>query len=123
MKRYFIFILLNLMACTERLAVEEDDINKYPKILPFLLLDHTDFEGEHFLDPGWLHFSYTSLMVNDPFIVIDSIARKEGWQIEKVSNFDRVYLEEIKSFPADDILDSLIVNYNKETKRVEFKWH
>lgn len=123
MRRYFIFILLVLGSCTERLDVKEEDLQKYPEILPFLLLEHEGFRGEHFLDPGWLHFSYTPTKNSDPIRMLDSVALKEGWQIENTSNLDRVYLKEIKSYPADNGLDSLIVSYSTENNRLIFKRH
>lgn len=122
MRHYFIFILLVLGSCTERLDVKEEDLQKYPEIFPFLL-EHKDLEGEHFLDPGWLHFSYSPTKDNDPIRMLDSVAVKEGWQIENTSNLERVYLKEIKSYPADNGLDSLIVSYSTENNRLTFKWH
>lgn len=123
MARYFIFTLFVLGSCTERLNVEEEDMKKYPEILPFLLLEHEDFKGEHFLDPGWLHFSYAPTKDNDPTRMLDSVALKEGWKIENASYADRVYLKEIKSYPADNGLDSLIVSYSRENNQLVFKWH
>ncbi len=122
MRYCFLILIIILSSCLERLSVSEDDMKKYPEVLPFLL-ERKDLEGEHFLDQGWLHFSYIPTRSNDVIRVLDSIAISENWKIEKTSDLERVYLKEIKSYPSDTGLDSLIVSYSTKNNRLIFKWH
>jgi hypothetical protein len=121
MKRY-LFILLLLVSC-DKVDIKEEDMQKYPEVLPFIL-DNNEFEGSHDVDLGWLHFSYTPKKTNqNPVNIMDSIASEESWKVIKVSSAERVYIKEIKSYPADTTIDSLIVKFDPSHYRLQFELH
>jgi hypothetical protein len=120
MKNYLIVILF--LAGCDQVGVSEEDIKKYPEINVFVL-SNRDFKGSHDMDLGKLHFSYQPKFTNAPIEKMDSIAEAGNWVIKKESNYRRVFLKEIKSYPADIGLDSLYVEFKPSENRLYFKWH
>lgn len=95
---------------------------KYPDILPFVLKNQ-NFESVHNTDLGWLHFSFEPMSGN-PLETTDSIANIEGWRmLKQPDDLKRIYLKKIKSYPADDTLDTLYVELEPSKDRLYFKWH
>lgn len=119
MKNYILLTLL-LVGC-DQVATSEKDMQKYPDILPFIL-ENRNFEAFHNTDLGWLHFSYEP-MAGNALETTDSIADAEGWEILKESGLKRIYLKKIKSYPADNALDTLYVEIEPSKNRLYFKWH
>lgn len=120
--RKIILIFCFLISCNERLETSYEDMKKYPEVLPFIL-SNKDFRGEHILDREWLHFSYKPKPSEDIIFKLDSIATKEKWEIKEITNLRRVYLKEIKSYPADEGLDTLFVEFVPKDNLLQFKWH
>lgn len=120
MKSYLIVILF-LVGC-DQVGVSEDDVKKYPEINAFIL-SNEDFKGSHDMDLAKLRFSYQPKFIDAPIEKIDSIAKARDWEIKKESGYRRIFLKEIKSYPADTGLDSLYVEFKPTENRLYFKWH
>lgn len=120
MKNYLIIILF-LVGC-DQVGVNEEDVKKYPDIAAFVL-SNRDFKGSHDMDMGKLYFSYQPIFPEPPIKKMDSVAINGNWEIKKHSEFRRLYLKEIKSYPADTGLDSLFVEFKPKENKLFFKWH
>ncbi len=122
MVRCFCLLLPILLGSCDTINMTEEDMQKYPELLPFVL-DNTDFEGKHEIDLGQVTFSYDlSLPLKNAFDTIDAIAISRNWRVTKISSNERLYLKAIKDFPADVQEDSLLVVYSTAQSRLTFNW-
>lgn len=124
MKFLNIILIFLFIGCVEKSNYSVSDFERHPEIKVFLI-DTIDFRATHYFDRAWLHFSYKSRNISIYKTVdsIDCIAKINNWQIEKISDNKRIYLKFIKSYPADNAVDTLYFNYDKNSNTCNFKWH
>lgn len=123
MKYVVCVLLLLLTSCGDNLQVTEKDLEKYPEIQSFLF-EIQEFKGVHNMDLATLDFSYAISKSQDSvFLILDSVAKREKWMVYLKSDKKRVYTKYIQSFPADEDIDSLIITYNNDEKRIYYRWN
>jgi hypothetical protein len=122
MKNIIFILLLLITSCGDNLQVTEKDLEKYPEIQSFLFQIH-ELRGVHNIDLAILDFSYLISKPKDSvFLILDSVAKREKWIVYSKDSISRVYTKYIQSFPADEEIDSLIITYNNDEKRIYYRW-
>lgn len=124
MKLYCLLFMFLFSGCSQKSNFNISDFEKHPEINIFLI-DTINLEAKHYHDLAWLHFSFQVNFVREEKIMelVDSIAFSNDWNKIKISDYSRKYLKLIKSYPADNEMDTLYFYYNSIDKRLSFKWH
>lgn len=124
MKLYSLLFILVFTGCSQKSNFTIADFKKHPEINVFLI-DTINLEAKHYHDLAWLHFSFQTKSVHENKIMelVDSIAISNDWNKIEISDYSRKYLKLIKSYPADNQMDTLYFDYNSNDNRLNFKWH
>lgn len=124
MKLFYLIIVTLLVGCKQFSTYTTDDFKKHPEINVFLF-DTLSLTAKHYYDRAWLHFSFQTKSIPEDRIMefVDSIAVSNDWNKINISDYSRKYLKLIKSYPADNEIDTLYFDFNLTDKKLNFKWH
>lgn len=112
-------LLVFMLASCSYISTEQDEITKYPEVADFIAtLGKCD--SKHYIDKGVIEFYFTSEKANY-LRYADSVAFANSWKTIQSSDIIRVYSKMIKSYPADEAVDTLKVFTEGETVKIIWK--
>lgn len=115
---FIVLIMLIILTNCDNIRQNYHDMLKYPEIKPFVL-DSINFRGNLNIDNSSLKFSF-SIKISYPLIKIDSIASVKDWLLIDSTRESRMYVKDIKHYPADFKIDTLKIKYNEKKSRLSF---
>jgi hypothetical protein len=92
------FLTFILFSCNDIAIMQESDLKKYPWLTAFISAsNYSEFEGTHNIDIGTIEFSYKIAggKSNRVFVQLDSIAKKDNWEILKSTDLNREYSKRV----------------------------
>jgi hypothetical protein len=119
-----LILLVFSFSCFDNINITQSDIKKYPWLIPFISENKLiDFEGKHNTDLGTMDFSYKMNFkkADELFLSVDSIAKKELWNISGKSDLSREYSKTVSIFEKDGGFVKIEISIDTLNKRVKYK--
>jgi len=115
------FLIPILVGCTT-IERQNADPDKYPEISIFLK-DGDDLQSIHNIDNSTIKYEFYQDDRDAYFKLIDSLSAIEGWRKVSIrdSGFTRVYIKNIKSYPADHQVDTVIIKEGNDNFKLIWK--
>lgn len=115
-----VVILILLFSGCSYVSSDEHEMGRYPEIERFILTEDK-VQTKHFIDAGVKEFYFRTNLQNY-FAYTDSVALVNAWDRIEESKRKRVYTKLIKSYPADESVDTLVISIDDPVRNIELIW-
>lgn len=115
-----VVILTLLFSGCAYVSSDEHEMGRYPEIERFILAEDK-VQTKHFIDAGVKEF-YFQTNFQDYFVYTDSVALVNSWDKIEESKSRRIYTKLLKSYPADESIDTLVISIDDQIRNIKLVW-